>query len=504
MQAKISPPGGRVLRATTVLLLGFVAGCGPKPADTPTAKKAHADAVVKVWCADERLGEVFGSRAKAWAFRHGAKVELVKGEADADLLLVPPARLGKFDPPTALQSVPASVAGENADYQWGDLLGVYQSRLAHWGAERYAVPLVGEGHVLVYRADVLADPAFVTAFREKHNRPPLPIRTWDELGEVGAFATARAGKPGLPPLPADPAAAVATLGHVAACYDRLAATGGGGSRAGSATDTYFRGLSFYTDVDVLRNNPGKQWEVRFAAPAFAEAFRWFEKTRDARPPEPGDPAAAVTTGTAVAAVLPLSDLAKLPKDTASGAVDAKFGVGSVPGSESYFDADGKRQKTAGVNRIPHYTGGGLVGVVRKSASHSESAWALLAELGGPLGSTATMDTPAVGGGPIRIDHADDAPRLWQQYGFDKARTEDLNRAMREYVARGTINPAVDLRTPDVDAINALLARHLLKVAKGEVTADAGHQQAVKEWRELDDKTPTDQRVNQRRKSAGLD
>jgi hypothetical protein len=140
----------------------------------------------------------------------------------------------------------------------------------------------------------------------------------------------------------------------------------------------------------------------------------------------------------------------------------------------------------------------------RAAPHPEAAWALLAELGGPLGSTATMDTPAVGGGPVRIDHAADAPRLWQQYGFDKARTDDLTRAVREYVAPGTINPAVDLRTPDVDAVNALLAGHLAKVAKGEVTAAAGHQQAVADWRALDDKTPTDTRVSRRRKSAGLD
>lgn len=510
MQAKTGSVGwvapGLLFAGLGMVVAG---GCGPKPGPNPPAKREFDSAVVRVWCGDERFAREFTPRAKAWANRTAADVKFVSAEADADVLLVPPAHLGRLDPPTRLLRVPEAVAADTSAYQWGGLLVVYQSRLANWGTDRVAVPLVGEGHVLLYRADVLGEPALVAAFREKHGRPPLPIRTWEELAEVGRFATDRGGKPALPPVPADPAAAAAAFGHVAACYDRAASTGRDLAAAdpgqpAAATHPFIRGLTFYTDVEVLRDRRSDRWEVRLDAPAFGEAFRWFEQTAKCRPPAPGDPTEAVISGSAVAAVVPLAALARLPKDPASGSVDAKFGVGTVPGSGGYFDAAGRMHKAGGANLVPHYTGGGLVGVVRTSAAHPDAAWALLAELGGPAGSAASLDDPAVGGGPLRTEHAAENSRLWQQYGFDAARTADLNRALREYVSAGTVNPALDLRTPDVDAVNALLARQVARVAAGEVTADAGQKQAVKEWEELDAKTPKEQRTLWRRKSAGLD
>jgi ABC-type glycerol-3-phosphate transport system substrate-binding protein len=504
MQVKKRLPVGRVAAILLAGVLGLTAGCGcgPKPVVPAETVKPHAAAGLKVWYGDENLTEAFSPRARAWAFRNGASVTAAATPAEADVLLVPAYRLGTFDPPAGLRPVPAAIVGEGSNFQWGGLLAVYQSRLAHWGGERYAVPLTGEGYVLLYRADVLDDPDFAAAFVQNHARPPLPVRTWTDLADLGRFATGRTGKPALPPLPADPHAAVATFGHIAACYDRPPLTGGPKADGG---DAYFRGLSFFTDVDALRNGPADRWEVRVDKPAFGEAFRWFESTAKLRPAEPGDPTAAVLSGSAVAAVVPLGELNRLPRDPKTGMIDGKkFGVGAVPGSDGYFDDDGKRQKTTGANRIPYHPGGGLVGVVRQSAPNPDAAWALLGELGGPIGSTATLDTPAVGGGPLRTEQAGDSPRQWQQYGFDKERTADLARAVREYVAPNTLNPAVGLRTPDVDAVHALLAKALTQVAGGGVTADAGQAQAVKGWKELDAKTPREKRATDRKRAAGLD
>ncbi len=505
MQAKKRLPVGRVAAVVLAGLLGLTAGCGcgPKPVVVPTvADKPHAAAGLKVWYGDEKLAEVFSPRARAWGYRTGAGITAAASPAEADVLLVPAYRLGTFDPPAGLRPVPATVVGEGSNFQWGGLLAVYQSRLAHWGGERYAVPLSGEGYVLLYRADVLGEPAFADAFKQKHARPPLPVRTWADLADLGQFATDRTGKPALPPLTADPHAAVAALGHIAACYDRPPLTGG--PKADGGPDPYFRGLSFFVDMDVLRNGPADRWEGRVGGPAFGEAFRWFESTAKWRPAQPGDPTAAVLSGSAVAAVVPLGELNRLPKDPTTGSIDARFGVGPVPGSDGYFDDAGNRQKTTGVNRIPHYPGGGLVGVVRQSAASPDAAWALLGELGGPIGSTATLDTPAVGGGPLRTEQAGEQPRLWQQYGFDAKRTADLAKAVREYTAPNTLNPALGLRTPDVDAVHALLAKALTKVASGQVTAAAGQAEAVNGWKELDAKTPRDKRAVDRKRAAGLE
>lgn len=504
MQAKKRRPHGRLMAVVVVAgLLGLTAGCGcgPKPVAPAVATKPHAEATLRVWYGDDKSTEVFSQRARAWAYRTGATVTAAANPGEADVLLIPPYRLGTFDPPAGLRPVPAAVIGEGSNFQWGGLLAVYQSRMAHWGGERYAVPLVGEGYVLLYRADVLGEAAFADAFKKEYTRPPLPVRTWTDLADLGKFATDRTGKPALPPVPADPHAAVAALGHIAASYDRPPFTAGPKADGG---EQYFRGLSFFTDADVLRNGPADKWEVRVGGPAFGEAFRWFESTAKLRPAEPGDPTAAVLSGSAVAAVVPVGELTRLPKDPITGAIDAKYGVGPVPGSDGYFDDSGKREKSIGVNRIPHYPGGGLVGVVRRSAASPDAAWALLGELGGPIGSTATLDTPAVGGGPLRTEQAGESPRQWQQYGFDPKRTTDLAKAVREYVSPGTLNPAIGLRTPDVDAIHELLAKAVTKVANGQTTADDGQAQAVKEWQELDAKTPRDKRATDRRRASGLD
>jgi ABC-type glycerol-3-phosphate transport system substrate-binding protein len=511
MQVKIVAAGRRLLPGAAVLALAvaLAGGCGPKPVSNQPAKKEFEAAPVRVWCGDARLVREFTPRVKGWANRTAAAVTFAPTEADADVLLVPPARLGRLDPAAGLHRVPPAVIADTSAYQWGGLIGVYQSRLANWGSEQYALPLVGEAFVLLYRADVLTEPGFVAAFRERYGRPPLPIRTWDDLAEVGQFATDRVGKPALPPLPSDPAAAVAVFGHIAASHDRASSSGrdlppADPEQPGEAVHPYVRGLTFLTDLEALRDPRSTGWEVRVGTPAFGEAFRWFEKTAKLRPPAAGDPTGAVTTGSAVAAVVPLGELARLPNDPGTGGVDARFGVAGVPGSGGYYDATGRLRKTAGVNFVPYYPGGGLVGVVRSSAERPDACWALLTELGGPAGSAASLDDPGVGGGPLRTDHTAENPRLWQQYGFDPPRTADLNRAIREYVSPGTINPAVGLRTPDLEAVNALLARQVVRVAAGEVTADAGQKQAVKEWEELDARTPRDERAKWRRKSAGLD
>jgi ABC-type glycerol-3-phosphate transport system substrate-binding protein len=446
---------------------------------------------VSVWCGDERFRTEFAPRLTTWANRNGAVVKWEPAPT-ADVLLIPPTDLGARVAAGEATPVPASLTGDAAGFQWAGLLRVYHSSLVRWGTREYAVPLVGEGYVLVYRADRLADPARKKAFVDRFRREPTPIRTWEDLADVAA-GFAPDGQPGLPPLPPTTPELLTQFGQIAACFDRLPMTNTRRQK-GDDTDYLRLGLSFLVN--------GETGEPRVTAPSVAEAFRWYHATAGSRPKAAGDAVDALVSGPAVAAVLPLSDLHRLPKG-AGGAVDPKFGVTAVPGTRKYFDPKGN-PLPATSNFVPHFGGGGLVGVVRPSASNPEACWNLLAELGGPAGSTTTVDGIKLGGGPLRSAHLSDDSRQWRQYRFDEARTADLGRAMQHYASTGVLNPALALRTPDQAAIAELIVKQVRRAAAGEVTAEEAVRQASDDWAELDKKTPEAERRAWRRKSAGLE
>ncbi len=464
------------------ILLTLAGGCGaPTVRTTPAAVPPTSR--LTVWYADARLKAEFHPRVTAWANRTAAAVVAAES-ADADVLIIPAADLGQVADGGGLLPVSEVVSGEASAYQWNGLLRVYQTILSQWGMTEYAVPLAGEGWVAVYRADLLKEPPFVKAFTDQHRRDPLPVRTWEDLGEVAAARNTFTGKPSLPPLPADPDAVLTAVCQVAACYDRSPATDRG------EIEDFRRGRSFLTSADT-----GKP---RIDAPGFAEAFKWFADTNRFRPPEPGDPIDALVNGTAVAAVVPVADLLRLPIDPATGAIEARFVLGGVPGSQAYFDPKGERRAVGSANVVPYFAGTGLVGVVRKTAAHPDVCWRLLGELGGPNGSALAIGPP-LGGGPLRSTHVTDDSRVWGQYRLDPAKTATLREVMRQYTAGGS-NPAIGLRTPDRKAVAEVIAKQVRQAVAGK--ADAAVKQAAADWAELDAKVPEGTRKAWRKKTTG--
>jgi ABC-type glycerol-3-phosphate transport system substrate-binding protein len=469
-------------------LVSTVVGCSGPDAITTSPVKSELGSV-SVWCPEIRDREELQLRWTAWANRTGAKVTLADKEATADLLCVSVTELGRLVMANELLTVPESVTKMSGEFQWNGLLRVYQSTLAKWGAKDYVVPLIGEGYAIVYRNDQLRDPAFVKAFTAKYTREPLPIQTWEDLADIAELITAQTGKPSLPPLPSTPADAITNFCQLAACYDRspIAKTAG--------AEEFRRGLSFLTD--------GVTGEPRINTPGFVEAFTWFHATSRFRPQVSGDPMDAVLSGSAVAAVVPLAQLNRLPRTEQTGAIDAKFGVGSVPGTRSFFDAKGVRQKEPSGNFIPYYRGR-LVGMVRKSAGSPETAWSLLAELGSPNGNLKSIGSTVLGCGPLRVAHVTDTVPLWGQYRFDKAGTASLTSAMKQYAALGSANAAVGLRTPDYEAIDQLILKQLKNAASGQANGADAARAALQDWNALDSKTPDAVRKQWRKQTAGME
>ncbi len=503
----IHPTGTRPLGITVLalglgLFAGLPLGCGSTsiPAPSSAGVKPHAGKSLKIAVADPALGAEVRGRAQAWANRNNATVTVIADKpprevADADIAIVPQNGIAGPASRGELASVPDSLTGNGKSFRWDTLFVPFQTSLVQWGSQIVAVPIAGDGLVCVYRADRFRDPAAAKAFRDRFQKDLAPPRTWEDVAEI-AESFSRPGQPSLPPLSADGATALALFHQLAACYDR-APGGSGNKESGSAA----RALSFHIDID------GGKFQPRLKAPAFAAAYTWFHSTAGYRPATAGDPLAAISTGTAVVGVLTLREVARLPRDPKTGAVSDAFGIVPVPGTRTYFDAEGRvQQATGGRNAIPYLGDNGAYAVVFKRGANPAAAWDFLSDLAGPDGSAGTLSESNIGAGPIRESHISTQTgfAIWQRYGFDETRTKDLGTAMFAYANSAVANPALPLRTPDAPQLYAILEAQLRRAAGGQATGPESASAAAAAWDEHDRKQDAVQLKAWRRNAAGLD
>jgi ABC-type glycerol-3-phosphate transport system substrate-binding protein len=502
-------PQNRSARAAAAVVLlaaalGTAGGCDPAgPADPPAAgvRKPYAGVRLTVSCPDAAFATAVAPMANTWAARTGAAVALVPAPmtaADAtDVGVVAVGELGRWGEGGLLTPVPLALR-TNDQYQWQGLLPTYAERLSEWGGQTLAVPLTGDGHLLVYRADRFAEKAAAAEFRAVYNRPLDPPATWEEFADLAEHFARLDKRPSLPPLPADPDRLFDLVCRVAAAADRRALNDAElAARTARDRDALSFQFSVVTGKPRLRTEDGG---FRFAA-------AWLDRLRAAKAvPAPAagaadDPVAALADGRAVLAVVSLDQLARLPRD--GGAVAARFALASVPGTRHYPDPGRPKGGSPQLNYIPYFSGGRL-GVVRTRCPHPDAAFDLLAELGGPTRGAEFIATPGLGAGPTRGAHLDrDRLVLWLGYGFDADRSKRLQDALRQYVGLAVKNPAFGLRGPDRDALVAAAADPLRKiVAAAEAPTDA-LKQVEDAWNALDAKVPPDVLLRWRQRGAGL-
>ena len=91
------------------------------------------------------------SHGRTWARDNGATLELIEnGEADIDVIA--PVDLPNLAAHKAIQQLPdASITA--------GFLGLYRARLLTWDTATYALPLLGDALVCLYRADLFGDKA---------------------------------------------------------------------------------------------------------------------------------------------------------------------------------------------------------------------------------------------------------------------------------------------------------------------------------------------------------
>ena len=89
------------------------------------------------------------------------------------------------------------------------------------GGQTVAVPLTGDGFVLLYRADRFADPVVAAEFKQsRHPDRPLVPGTWEDFADLARLFAEIDKKPSLPPLPTDPERVADLFFRVASSIDR--------------------------------------------------------------------------------------------------------------------------------------------------------------------------------------------------------------------------------------------------------------------------------------------
>ena len=489
----------RLHALATIAGLFALGGCGGTPSTATAPPRPHDRVALALSCPDPAFADAIEPMVRSWEVRTGAKVTLARTAmtpTDAtDLAVIPAGHLGAWAEPGHLAAVPAKYRGGEHPIQWFGFLNAYGDRLVEWGARTQAIPLAGDGFVLVYRADRFNDKAAVADFFIQFKRPLGPPTTWEAFAEVAAFFAARDKKPSLPPLPADAERTFDLFARVASSLDRPALS----DKDLDGPNKDAERLAFLFAV--------KDGAPRLRAPGFTAAAEWLAglHATGCLPAGAGsdDPAAALAENRAVLALMSLDQLAKLPRE--NGAVPTRFGLAGVPGARRYFDpARGAWAEAAGQggNYVPHFSGGRL-GVVRARCPHQEAAFELLAEIGGPERGAELVSTPGLGAGPTRVAHLDPNRLLpWLGYGFDETHSKDLQEALRQYVGQPVKNPTYGLRGPDRADLALAAGGALRKLGTGAKPGDA-LAEAMTAWTAIDTKTPAATLRVWRQRAAGL-
>lgn len=483
-----------------------LAGCSPPSRPSTDALKPYQNIALKLRCADQSFADAIAPLARVWAAKTGAIVEVIASpltpDDGADLAVLPASEIGFWADRGDLLSVPIALRESGHPYHWSGVLPAYRGeQMAGWGNQLVALPLAGDGYVVVYRADRFDDFAAAFLYQMLTDRELTAPTSWEEYSAIARFFAAdydgrpAQPKPSLPAFPTDPARAADSFFRVASCYDRPAT---GEAEQGKSNDdgAFPRDpLSFQFHADT-----GKP---RLTSRGFQAAAEWLAGLRagGALPAagSPDDAAAALAEGRAVMAVLSLADLAKLPRE--GGQIPARFGIAPMPGTRAFANAKGDGMTGTDANYIP-YCAGGRFGVVRKTCKQPEAAFDLLAEIGGPTRSLELLAAPGLGVGPFRITHADH-PLGWLSYGFNDEGTKSLRAALGKYVRPEVRNRTYGLRGPEEKGLTLAVGQNVIAIASGTAKPGDALANASNVWDKIGSELPAGRLLQIRRRAVGL-
>jgi len=475
MQQECPRPAGRLVVAL-VAVLG-AAGCnGGRPATSrPPPRWTGVTVRVAAPAGPPRL--LIDRLGQSWAKTTGAKLEVITTNGTspaADVTLIPAPDLPRWAAAGKATPLPRPEAADA-------FMPLYRTRLLGWAGTPYALPVLGDGPVCVYRHDLYADSATQLAYRDKYNRPLNPPETWDEFADQAEFFAGRRARPSLPPLPADDTGVCAAFEAVAAPFV-VSATVTATDKSDQVRSA--RPFSFQYDVD--------SGEPTLTGTGFIEALTVFKRMAAHRA-KTSSAADAMKSNQVALGYITLADVGAVGPDEAR-----RWGVFRTPGSRR---VSGQDRSGGPINYVPFVGAGAVVGVVPTAAAQAEAAFDLLTFLAGPTTSTEVVHTPTFGGGPFRDMQVDPQHELgWLNYGLDEKQTALLRTYLKEVADPRIDNPALALRIPQREShIKALAAAVRTAVSGGDPAAAL--KNAADEWRKLDG-DPAKARADYRR-SVGL-
>jgi multiple sugar transport system substrate-binding protein len=451
--------------------LALAAGCGQSASTVKSVIEPYKSKSLWICCSSSVDPLPIRQFAEQWSALNGADIR-VTSAADrsgtylpdaADVMIVSSAELPALAENGRFLPVAPAVMDREHVYQWELLLRNYSGLLAAWNGVAYGVPLLGEGYVLVYRKDRLAEAP----------------EDWDGFVKT-AERLAKSGRPSLPALPSTPLGLETEFHLIASCYDRSTMQQG---ELGSRVPDDSLADRLYSYHYRLKTD-----EPRINAPAFVEAFELLRRMRPYRAAEKQDPLLDLLDGTASLAIVDLKDLARLQHDPTSQ-IRGKLGIAKLPGARFVFDLDGKKleNRVNDVNRTPYLGYGSWMGMVNKTCANPDMAFEFLAGFGNPEQMGAELITAAKwGAGPLRAAQIEERARgLWFGYDLTPADTEALISALKQNIASSIVNTRYRLRLPNrqqhLDKFERIVRPALqADAADGQKTLDA----VAEAWRKL--------------------
>lgn len=463
MQRQCRPGVVKFAVAVAAMTAAVVSGCrAPKPGPPPKPAPRWPGVSLAVQCPPGPARRLLETHGRTWAHDTGAQLTLLdRTEASPpSVVVVPPRELARLA--ATGDAAPLADASETASF-----LPLYRVRLLNWDVQAYALPLIGDGILCVYRQDWYADAATRTAYKSKFGAELSAPETWDDFARQAAFFAERRGKPSLPPLPADEAGLDRAYFSIAAPLAVRAATGSLRSRAPADPN---RAAVFSFQYDALTGEP------RIASEGFVEALKLLQKLQPLRSTKT-DAVAALRDGEAALGLVTLVELAALRGG------NIQWGVVRVPGSRRVF-ASGETPEGI-VNVVPYVGTTGALGLVPKGAPAADAAFDLLMYLCSDPISREVVHDPAFGCGPYRDSHLSKQVSGWYGYGLDDANTARLRDILRDVADPKLDNPALVLRTPDQESHRTVILAAIRKVLKDNGDPAAGLAEVDRKWRELD-------------------
>jgi len=394
----------------------------------------------------------------------GVVLPILVGTDAHDALLVPSDWIGDLAP--YLAPIPADL---RASLDQADILPAYRDLGRIPSGDYVAVPIDGDMHIGVYRADLFADPGVRAAFAEETGRDLAPPETWDDYLRIARFFSDRVAPDGrrlrgtVEAFHPDGQRVWSVLSHVAA-YAVSPETP----------------ASLFFDPDTMTPT--------IDSPAWVRGLKEYAATRDLCGPDPdqirsADVRRLFVEGEAAMAI-DWTDIGPLAFGPTSALSSGQVGFFALPGgTETWNPSRGAWDRRATVWKVPHLAFGGWVAAVPATSRHREEAWSFISWLASPTASRRDIVDGASGINPHRKSHLAD---------FDNWLTVFPRDAASSYlgvIGEGLAAPnaAHDLRLPGATAYLNALDRQVERALTGESSVEVALRRAAADWDFLTDR-----------------